>query len=266
MTPSRFLPATMLAAAALMVGAQGALAAERVRLGYAIYAGGFEVLQASMLLDVQRNSYSVEVSAETQGLLGTFFPWRTLSRSDGVLRAGEAEPRVHQQQGSWRGQGRTVRLDYDGAGGVAADVMPPDDPAEREPVPPEMIPNTTDPLSAVLSVAAGVALGRGCTETVPVFDGRRRYDLSFRTVGNRQLAPNRYSVFSGAVTQCEVTSKVLAGNWKRDGAATEEEKRTPYALMLAPVIEGMPPIPVRLEGASRFGDVIMHLTSADAAQ
>lgn len=241
-----------------------AMAAEKVRLGYAIYAGGFEVLQASILLDVGRDDYEVEVSAETQGLIGTFFPWQNLSRSVGLMRDGEAAPRSHRQSGTWRGRERAVSLDYDDTGRVVADVRPPDDPAERDPVPPEMVPGTTDPLSAVLSVATGVAAGRGCTGTVQVFDGRRRYDLSFRTVGNRQLAPNRYSVFSGPAVHCEVTSKVLAGRWKQEGVVTEQEKRAPVALMLAPVVEGLPPVPVRLEGESRFGDVIMHLISADA--
>ncbi|WP_192499275.1 DUF3108 domain-containing protein [Skermanella pratensis] len=260
----RSVNAGVIVGGALALCAPAASAAEKVRLGYAIYAGGFEVLQASILLDIGRDDYEVEVSAETQGLIGTFFPWQNLSRSVGLLRDGEAAPRSHRQSGTWRGRERAVSLDYDGSGRVVADVRPPDDPSERDPVPPEMVPGTTDPLSAVLSVATGVASGRGCTGTVPVFDGRRRYDLNFRTLGDRQLAPNRYSVFSGPAVHCEVTSTVLAGQWKRDGAVTEQERRAPISLMLAPVVEGLPPVPVRLEGESRFGDVVMHLTSADA--
>lgn len=263
-TSLRSIPAVVLVGGAVAALAPSAAAAEKVRLGYAIYAGGFEVLQASILLDVGRDDYEVEVSAETQGLIGTFFPWRNLSRSVGLIREGEAEPRSHRQSGTWRGRERAVSLDYDGSGGVTADVRPPDDPAERDPVPPEMVPGTTDPLSAVLSVAGAVAVGRGCSETVPVFDGRRRYDLTFKEMGSRNLPPSKYSVFSGAAVQCQVTSKVLAGNWKKDGGAvSDDEKRKPVALMLAPVVEGMPPVPVRLEGESRFGEVIMHLTSAE---
>jgi hypothetical protein len=248
--------------ATLMTSPAGA--AEPVRLGYAIYAGGFHVLDASIVLDLGREGYTVEVNAQTQGILGTLFPWQTLARSDGKLRAGEAEPRTHRQTGKWRGQDRAVSLYYDGSGSVLADVRPPDDLDEREPVPPELVPGTTDPLSAVLSVAGAVALGRGCSETVPVFDGRRRYDLTFQAMGSRNLPPNRYSVFSGPAVQCQVTSKMLAGRWRKDdGLASDDEKKTPFFLMLAPVVEGMPPVPVRLEGQSRFGEVIMHLTSAE---
>lgn len=255
--------AALLGGAVLLTASQAG-AAEPVRLGYAIYAGGFHVLDASIVLDLGREGYTVEVNAQTQGILGTFFPWQTLARSDGRIRSGEAEPRTHRQTGTWRGKDRAVSLYYDGSGSVLAEVRPPDDPAEREPVPPEMVPGTTDPLSAVLSVAGAVAVGRGCSETVPVFDGRRRYDLTFQEMGSRTLAPSKYSVFSGAAVQCQVTSKVLAGNWKKDGGlATDEEKKKPVALMLARVVEGMPPVPVRLEGESRFGEVVMHLTSAE---
>jgi hypothetical protein len=255
--------AALLGGAALLTASQAG-AAEPVRLGYAIYAGGFHVLDASIVLDLGREGYTVEVNAQTQGVLGTFFPWQALARSDGRINAGEAEPRTHRQTGTWRGKDRAVNLYYDGSGSVLAEVRPPDDPAEREPVPPEMVPGTTDPLSAVLSVAGAVAVGRGCSETVPVFDGRRRYDLTFQEMGSRNLAPSKYSVFSGAAVQCQVTSKVLAGNWKKEsGFASDDEKRKPVALMLASVVEGMPPVPVRLEGESRFGEVIMHLTSAE---
>jgi len=255
--------AALLSGVATLIASQAG-AAEPVRLGYTIYAGGFHVLDASIVLDLGRDGYTVEVNAQTQGILGTLFPWRTLARSDGKLNAGEAQPRIHRQTGTWRGQDRAVSLYYDGSGSVLAEVRPPDDPAEREPVPPELVPGTTDPLSAVLSVASAVAVGRGCSETVPVFDGRRRYDLTFQAMGSRNLPPSRYSVFSGPAVQCQVTSKVLAGNWRKDGGLTsDDEKKTPFSLMLAPVVEGMPPIPVRLEGQSRFGEVIMHLTSAE---
>jgi hypothetical protein len=242
-----------------------AVAAGPVRLGYTVYAGGFEVLQASLLLDVEREDYTLEVSARTQGLLGALFNWSTNARSSGMLRDGDALPRSHRQTGSWRGGDREVSLDYDGRGGVRAVVVRPTaEEDDREPVPPELTPRTLDPLSAVLSVAADVAVGRGCSDTVPVFDGRRRYDLVFQAKGRHELAPNRYSVFSGPAFLCEVSSKVLAGNWRREGRWTsEEEKRRPVALMLAPLVEGLPPVPVRLEGESRFGDVIMHLTSVE---
>jgi Protein of unknown function (DUF3108) len=255
--------AALLGGAATLIASQAG-AAEPVRLGYTIYAGGFHVLDASIVLDFGRDGYTVEVNAQTQGILGTLFPWQTLAHSDGKLNAGEAQPRTHRQTGTWRGQDRAVSLHYDGSGSVLAEVRPPEDPAEREPVPPEMVPGTTDPLSAVLSVASAIAVGRGCSETVPVFDGRRRYDLTFQAMGSRNLPPNRYSVFSGPAVECQVTSKVLAGRWRKDGGwASDDEKKTPVSLMLASVVEGMPPVPVRLEGQSRFGEVIMHLISAE---
>jgi hypothetical protein len=71
-------------------------------------------------------------------------------------------------------------------------------------------------------------------------------------------------VFSGPTVQCQVTSNVLAGKWRKSGVlASDDEKKMPVSLMLASVVEGMPPVPVRLEGQSRFGEVIMHLTSAE---
>ena len=98
--------AALLGGVATLIASQAG-AAEPVRLGYTIHAGGFHVLDASIVLDLGRDGYTVEVNAQTQGILGTLFPWQTLARSDGRLNAGEASREPIARPG--HGAARTAR-------------------------------------------------------------------------------------------------------------------------------------------------------------
>jgi hypothetical protein len=68
----------------------------------------------------------------------------------------------------------------------------------------------SDPLSAMLIPANGEALQPGnCNQVLPVFDGRRRYDLTLSYKRVDRIAIERS--FSGMVLVCGVILKPIAG-------------------------------------------------------
>jgi Protein of unknown function (DUF3108) len=229
------------------------------RLGYTAYAGGIEVLSFDLLLDLPGDRYSVDLEGETQGLIGALFSWRTRSSAQGGLEASGPRPDIFRSSGEWRGEARRVVLDWDGDGGLAAIVEPAVEEEEREPVPPELLAGVLDPLSAMVGAISHAA--GPCAGTLPVFDGRRRYDLVFRQAGRRVLGDSGYSAFAGEALVCEVAFEMLAGGTREDRrrARERDEPRPPAQVLLAPVIEGMPPLPVRIEAEGRLGSFILHL-------
>ncbi|WP_247872291.1 DUF3108 domain-containing protein [Azospirillum sp. TSO35-2] len=256
---------------ALAVGG-GALAAMTapamaapVTATYRVFVGGVTVLDVDTTLDLTGDRYRITVSAVTGGYLGRLFSWRTESQSDGARSADALRPAHHQQTSVFRDEPRNVTLSYDGQGDVTASVTPPPEQDDREPVPPDLRRGTLDPLTAVLGLLAGVGRGEGCERTLPVYDGRRRYDMVFSEVGRRIVDQSRFSVFAGVALQCRVSYRPVAGYprsassgrfWQRNDRA----ERPPVDLWLAPVAAGAPPLPVRLETESDFGSVVLHLT------
>jgi hypothetical protein len=249
--------------AVLGAAAMPAMASEPVRLGYRIYTGGFNVLDITIDLNIDPSAYRIDIGAETQGWIGKLLSWQSQSHSEGVLREGDPVPRTHRMSSVWRGEPRAVNLDYDGNGRVAFSAEPPADRDERDPVPAELTVNTLDPLSAVLGALTARQNGQVCTDTVPVFDGRRRYDMLFQPAGMVELKPSKYSLYAGPALRCQVRSKLIAGKWRRGGWQDESAGRPPIELMVASVAADLPPIPVRLEGESRYGDVVIHLASME---
>ncbi|SMH58517.1 DUF3108 domain-containing protein [Azospirillum agricola] len=255
-----------LPSAGLLGASAPARAAEPLAATYRLHIGGLAVLDIVATLEMGDQSYRMEVKAQTEGFLNRLFPWQTVSRSDGAVRGGRLVPAHHSQSSVFREKPRSVTLEYDGQGNVAATVLPTPQEDGREPVPDAERQATYDPLSAFLTVLAASARGEACTRSLPVFDGRRRYDMQFQDVGPRLVGASRYSIFSGTARQCRVSYRPVAGYartapgngfWQRNGAAAE---RPPADLWLAPVVPGQPPLPVRLETDSDLGAVVIHLT------
>ena len=264
------LPALLGAGLALLAPREAE--AQRWTLSYRVHVGGVAVLDARTELFLAGDRYSVQVDAATDGFLGRMFPWQTQSRSVGAIQAdGQLAPSRHSQVSTLRGSPRNVTLDYDSTGAVRAQVTPPPQDDDREPVPESLLRGTLDPLSSVLRVLLAGARGEGCRQSVPVFDGRRRYDMQFADEGMRMVDASRYSVFAGAARQCRVSHTPIAGYnrkpdggpfWRRGGG---QERRPPVEVWIAPVTPGGPPLPVRLETDSGFGWVVIHLTGAAMA-
>ncbi|WP_455178678.1 DUF3108 domain-containing protein [Azospirillum melinis] len=239
--------------------------AEPVKATYRVFVGGVTALDVNATLDVAGDRYRIAVSAVTGGTIGRLFSWRTDSESDGHVRGADFRPDSHRQTSLLRGEPRNVTLTYGPQGDVSTSVTPPADKDDREPVPPDLQRGTLDPLTAVLDLLFAVGASEGCDRSLPVFDGRRRYDMVFSEVGRRIVDPSRYSIFSGVAQQCRVSYKPVAGYarsssggrfWQRNNPAD----RPPVNLWLAPVAAGSPPLPVRLETDSDFGSVVVHLT------
>jgi len=245
--------------------------AQHWQLTYRVHVGGVAVLDARAELALSGDRYSVQIDAATDGFLGRMFQWQTRSQSVGAVRPDGLVPTRHAQVSTFRGKPRNVTLDYDGRGGVRVEVTPPPQEDDREPVPESLRRGTQDVLSGVLTVLFAGQRGEGCGRKVPVYDGRRRYDVQFTDQGMQEVGKSRYSVFAGAARQCRVSYTPIAGYnrasssgsfWQRNSGP---EERPPVDVWIAPVTPGGPPLPVRVETESGYGGVVVHLTSASMA-
>lgn len=263
------LPAVLLASFLLpgMAGAQG------MRAAYQAHVGGMSPLKGQAELVMEAGRYSLRIDAETDGFVGRLLSWQSRVTSLGTLARGVPRPELYELSSLWRGEPRDVTLRYDARGGVQVTAVPPPEEDEREPVPDELQRGTLDPVTAMLAVMLGAAEGRGCAGTMPVYDGRRRYDMVFADLGMDRIAPSGYSAFSGAARRCQVTYKPIAGYSRKPPPSLmgqrlfarsegDGEPRPPVEVWFAPVTEGGPPVPVRIETESGLGGVVVHLTGA----
>lgn len=254
---------TLLALASL---AAAPVVAAEMSLTYSLHVGGVHVLDADARLGLGPDGYQAGMAMQTDGFLGQVAAWKTDIRAQGRWAGPLPRPHRFTAHGSWRDEPRLTTVDYTPDGLPTLTLADPVPEKEREPVPEELRRDTVDPVSAVVAVLDRVAKQGDCDLTVPVYDGRQRYDLIFATAGETVLEASDLSIHAGRALSCTVRYKPLAGRWKqarpqrdrdREGAA---RKDTPVMLYIAPIADGGPPVPVRLEMDSPLGAVKLHLT------
>ncbi len=231
-----------------------------------LYAAGLHAMAMDISARLDGERYRINANARTQGMADLIAQWRSDSSSAGVIEDGRVKPAWHRQDGRWRFNERLTRLYYDRDGDVKANITPPPDDDGREPVPPALRMGTLDVLSATLT---GVVLRRTedyCNRAVPIFDGRRRYDLRLSAVGEDLLPPSELSDFAGRALKCEVSVERVAGfKASRDDADDADDarrdERPPTYLWVAHLPDAGIVVPVRLEAASKYGKAVAHLTT-----
>lgn len=239
--------------------------AEDLVLTYSIHVGGMHVLDATANVALQEGGYRAGLVMQTDGFLGRVAKWQTDVRAHGNFAGPLPRPRQFTAHGSWRDEPRLTTVDYAPDGMPNVTLAQPEPEKDREPVPMEMRNGTVDPVTAIVAVMDRVARSGGCDITVPVYDGRQRYDLIFATQGTEQLEAGDLSTYAGPATRCTVRYKPMAGRWKEQRPNRDDDgakrKDVPVTLYVAKAHPGGPPVPVRLEMNSSLGPVRLHLAS-----
>ncbi len=253
---------TFALAVAIAVCASGATAAERGVLDYKVYFGGFAVVALEFDFERTAEDYRIVTKLRTIGMIDKLFPWTMRSYTRGRTAGTELGPEATGQTSAWRGRERIIDVRYDDDRPIVARVVPTPDQDEREPVSDEDVRGTVDLASAVLSLSLAAQAGRGCGDSLPVFDGRRRYDLIVERIGIEQIHRFGKSGTGYRALKCRVTMVRRAGFMKITNRDESDSDRHSGLVWLAPVEAGMPPVPVRIEVDSRWGLMIAHLTRA----
>ena len=242
-------------------------AARIVDLTYDVYLGGLHIFTFDVDMALQPDRYRVAAQGGTQGMIGWLYEWQTKLAAEGLDRNGRIEPLRYDADSNWQSNRRMTHLSFDEGGRYDLQRTPPPEPdPDVEGSLPETLPDDiVDPLS--LAVAASRALeqtGR-CDQTVPVFDGQRRYDLIVTQLDETILPPNEYSIYQGPAVRCSFSMQRISGfrkSW-RSSRQWDAGSSAPPTVWVAPIRQDLPPLPVRYEGEIALGNMVIHLTKAD---
>ena len=223
-----------------------------VGLRYDARWGPLAVLSMELTSRIGDDRYEATSVLQTEGLIGKVFPWRSNAESHGRREGGVLRPEWHRSDGTYRSERRTVAIDYPADGPMRVIVTPRPE-KQRDVVPEELQEATVDPLTASL-----LTVGTDCRGVVPVFDGRRRYDLRLTEQPAAAVPREADEVYTGTARRCLATVEARAGQWRDD--PRKSDKPTTLEFWIASPREGVPPIPVYLELSGARGTLAMVLT------
>ena len=257
------LAAALIAAPAL---ADDAPVKPAVALDYKIYIGGLEALAATVTIGEDPAHYDVEIKAVTAGAIGRMMPWTIDIASRGNVAGEILQPVEHAQHNNFQGKERSVVLRYDGHGGfIDRRVVPDAQEDQRDEVPADQTSNTLDIVSGVFAGLRAVDRTGSCNSRVPVFDGRRRFDLVYSDDGHETMEASGVAMYAGDALKCAVKVEPGAGYWKKNQKkfftrrVNGEDQVVPIEVYIARVGAAKVEVPVRIESASPFGPLVLNL-------
>lgn len=120
---------------------------------------------------------------------------------------------------------------------------------------------TQDPISALVVPVAGG--GHPCDRSIPVFDGRRRYDLKLADAGTTSVTPQSADVPAGVVI-CNVRYVPVAPIVEKKRKFTDMLRRNDDTkIWLAPFDGGRVYLPVRLQFRTPLGGAVAEIERLD---
>jgi len=152
-------------------------------------------------------------------------------------------------------KGRLVGIDF--PDNVAMpDVSPPFGSMGQPPATDAERAGALDPITVMLGLSLAMPGDREtpCTGTLPVFDGKSRYNLRFENAGLDQV---RTRAWRGEAVRCRAYVEPVSGYDPGD-RPTEEEIARPAHIWLAPINDVY--VPVRFRAATQIGDINVTAT------
>ena len=245
------------AAAAILLGLSSAsLAAEWTSFSgsYAVSLAGLNIGKVNLDATLNDGAYRLAGGGKISGVAQLFAQGKGRVSSVGTFARGKPVPTRYDYWEISGGEELAIGVATRGGNVTSASVVPPlDRMDERVPVTKGHTRGIIDPLSMlVLPVAnVGAAMaGEACNRTLPIYDGRARFDLKLRHIANDTISVEGYS---GPAVVCKVFFKAVSGHRKGRAEISEAESQADIRLWLAPIGDTKVLAPIKLTAKTSVG-------------
>jgi hypothetical protein len=183
-----------------------------LQIDMTLYAGGVTLGKVDLNTKITGDQYHSVSNLQTSGVVNAFWQSEIQATSTGTLAPKNFHPALYDSFYTGRSDKKQeVSLTYDNGGPVRLFADPPYSTTGYE-VTPAQQKGTIDPLSAITMMVSGVVASADnpCGVTLPVFDGRRRYDADLTKVKDTTVSMDN-GLYKGKALLCEIHYKQLAG-------------------------------------------------------
>ncbi len=252
--------------AALMVALAGTANAEaKLDAHYTIKVARITVGKSELLVAIGDAAFTSAASGQASGMLRILASGEGALRTTGTVIDGKLVPASFTLRTTSDKEQDAVKMTIDGGNVTAltAESSTPHD--DRVPVTDADRKGIVDPLTALLIRAedtGDVVAAEACKRTLPIFDGRRRFDLSLSFKRIEQVKADRG--YAGPVVVCAVAFRPIAGH-RRDSALLKYlMDGREIELAFAPIAGTRLLAPFRLSIASLLGNLVIEATDFTA--
>jgi len=237
--------------------------ASALSMAMTIYAGGITIGKVDMDAKFIGRKYHVVSNLETSGVVNAFWQSQIQASSSGTLEAHTLLPSLYDSfYTGHQANHQEVSLTYEDGTPVRLYANPPYSTTGYE-VKPEEKKSTFDPLSAVIFISSGVGAqpDNPCGVRAPVFDGRRRYNITLTKVRPTVINMDN-GLYRGPGLECAVEYKQISGFKPRVLRDTNFPAIKAWVATFPSAIAGRSyAIPMKVWADSQYGRIAAVTTS-----
>jgi len=228
-----------------------ASAGDRIAMRVEVYGLlGLHVLTLNTSVEEAGDRYAINTHYATTGVAGLVVDQTTRATTVGRLTPASAQPELFRSETRRNGVERRDEVDYRRNGGLTGSSTP----VAFDAAGPAAARGTVDNLTAYFRLERQLAAKGTCALTVPVFDGRYRYDLVFADAGKRVLSPEGGQRLEATAIACRMS---------RHDRGTADQEQSEGAkegtFWYAPMLPGGVVVPVRMQLETQIGTVDAYL-------
>jgi hypothetical protein len=253
-----FVVGLTLALTAGQAGAQGGFEA-----AYTIGAARIPIGSAAMTGSIGVDEYVISMSGAASGLARVIAGGEGSMTATGAVSADKLSPLRYTSKSKAGDDTLAVTMTFKDGNVHELEASEPPPGGDRVALTMEHRRQVLDPLSALLIPAGdGGVSEAACRRVLPVFDGRRRYDLglSFKRI-EQVKASNGYA---GPAVVCSIVFQPIAGHQRGSPLLTFLTDGRDVEMALAPIAGTRILAPFRITAMYILGNVVMQATRFEA--
>jgi hypothetical protein len=249
--------ALVLTASAGQVQAQASLEA-----AYTIAAARITIGNATLSGSISPDAYAMSMSGQTSGLLRVLASGEGSMAVTGLVSGGKLAPFRYTSKTTADDDALAVTMTFRDGNVTELEATEPRPGEDRVALTIEHRRQVLDPLTALL-IPAGDGGEAVCRRSLPIFDGRRRYDLRLAFKRIEQVKADRG--YSGPAVVCAVAFQPIAGHRRASPLLTFLTDGRDVEMALAPVAGTGMLAPIRIIATYMLGNVVMQANRFEAA-
>src|SRR5262245_24185561 len=248
---------------AMALTARQAHAQAAFEAAYAIAVARIPIGSAAMTASIGAEEYVISMSGRTSGLARVVASGEGSMSAAGVVSAGKLLPSRYASKSTADDDTLAVTMTFKDGNVNELEASEPPPGEDRVVLTTEHRRQVLDPLSALLIPANdGGVSEAACRRVVPVFDGRRRYDLNLSFKRVEQVKASRG--YAGPAAVCSVAFQPIAGHRRSSPLLTFLTDGRDVEMALAPIAGTRALAPFRITATYMLGNVVMQATRFEA--
>ena len=254
------LPFVLLSAALAVALPATSRAQGKLEAHYSASIASVPIGKGNWVIDITDTTYLAAASGVTTGLIRIFTGGEGTSAAHGTLAGGVPVSSIFASTIITGHKADEVRLTVANGVVTEASVNPPlETGPERVPITDEHRKGIVDPMTASLLRTPGTGnplSPQACERTLPIFDGRYRYDLQFAF--KRMDHVKAEKGYAGPVVVCAIYFSPIAGFIPSRSAIRYISKQRDIEIWLAPIAGTRVLVPFRMQGPTPIGRFVLE--------